>query len=99
MLEALRGAEVEDRIRQAASIIYQALIEPELSSMIGAGLPAQRGPHGAARHRPKTITTTAGDLPLQIPKLRPSSFFPGLLERWRRVDQSLVSRKGRGYSN
>jgi putative transposase len=37
VLEMLKGADVEDRIRQAASTIYQALIEAELTSIIGAG--------------------------------------------------------------
>ena len=42
-------------------------------------------------HRPRTITTTAGDLELKIPRLRAGSFFPSLLERRRRVDQSLFA--------
>ncbi len=37
VLEALKGADVEDRIKQAATTIYQALTEAELSSVIGAG--------------------------------------------------------------
>jgi putative transposase len=37
------------------------------------------------------ITTTAGDLELQIPKLRAKSLFPSSLERHRRVDQSLFA--------
>lgn len=41
--------------------------------------------------RPKTITTTAGDLSLRIPKLRQGSFFPSLLERRRRVDRALFA--------
>jgi hypothetical protein len=41
VLEALKAAEVDDRVRQAAQTIYQALIEAELSSVIGA-LPHQR---------------------------------------------------------
>ena len=35
VLDALKGADVEDRIKQAATAIYQALIEAELSSVIG----------------------------------------------------------------
>ena len=42
-------------------------------------------------HRPRTISTTAGDLELRIPRLRAGSFFPSLLERRRRVDQSLFA--------
>ena len=36
VLDALKSAEVDDRIRQAAQTIYQALIEAELTSVIGA---------------------------------------------------------------
>nr|WP_246609106.1 transposase [Nonomuraea rhizosphaerae] len=37
------------------------------------------------------LTTTAGDLELQVPKLRTGLFFPSLLERRRRVDQALFA--------
>ncbi len=93
VLEALKAAEVDDRIRQAAQTIYQALIEAELSSVIGA-LPHQRTDARTAQrngYRPRTVTTTAGDLELRIPRLRAGSFFPSLLERRRRVDQSLFA--------
>lgn len=93
VLELLKGADVEDRIKQAATTIYQALIEAELSSVIGAERHERSDARTAQRngHRPKTISTTAGDLQLQIPKLRTGSFFPSLLERRRRVDQSLFA--------
>jgi transposase-like protein len=39
------------------------------------------GPAQRNGHRPRTITTTAGDLDLKIPRLRTGSFFPSLLER------------------
>ena len=93
VLEALKGADVEDRIKQAATTIYQALIEAEVAEKIGA-LPHERSEARTAQrngHRPKTITTIAGDLQLQIPKLRTGAFFPSLLERRRRVDQSLFA--------
>jgi Transposase, Mutator family len=41
VLEVLKAADVDDRIRQAAQTIYQALIEAELTSVIGAA-PHQR---------------------------------------------------------
>jgi hypothetical protein len=53
VLDALKAAEVDDRIRQAAQTIYQALIEAELTAVIGAApherdagavAPAQRPP-------------------------------------------------------
>jgi putative transposase len=93
VLEVLKGAEVEDRIRQAAETIYQALIEAELTAVIGAH-PHQRTESRTAMrngHRQRTVSTTAGDLELKIPRLRAGSFFPSLLERRRRVDQSLFA--------
>ena len=35
VLEALKAAEVDDRVRQAAETIYQALIEARLTAVIG----------------------------------------------------------------
>ena len=93
LLDALRGADVEDRIRQAATTIYQALIEAELTAVIGAGPHERTDTRVAHRngHRPRVLSTTAGDLELRIPKLRTGSFFPSLLERRRRVDQALFA--------
>src|SRR3954469_22148985 len=93
VLEAMQAAGVEDRVRTAAQTIYQALVDAELTSVIGAG-PWERTDQRTAQrngHRARTLTTTAGDLELRIPKLRTGSFFPSLLERRRRVDQSLFA--------
>jgi putative transposase len=93
VLDALKVAEVDDRIRQAAQTIYQALIEAELTAVIGAA-PNQRTPERLGQrngHRQRLLATTAGDLELRIPKLRAGSFFPSLLERRRRVDQALFA--------
>src|SRR5918996_3998389 len=93
VLDALKAAEVDDRIRQAAQTIYQALIEAELTQVIGAA-PHQRTEARLTQrngHRPRVLATTAGDLELRIPKLRAGSFFPSLLERRRRVDQALFA--------
>ena len=92
VLEVLKAAEVDDRIRQAAETIYQALIEAELTAVIGA-YPHQRTEARTQRngHRPRTISTTAGDLDLRIPRLWVRSFFPSRLERRQRVDQSLFA--------
>ena len=93
LLEVLKAADVDDRIRQAATTIYQALIEAELTAVIGAAPNERTEARLGLRngHRPKTISTVAGDLELRIPKLRAGSFFPSLLERRRRVDQSLFA--------
>ncbi len=93
VLEAMKVAEVDDRIRAAATTIYQALIDAELTQVIGAG-PWEHTPNRTAvrnGYRPRTLSTPAGDLELAIPKLRTGSFFPSLLERRRRVDQALFA--------
>ncbi len=93
VLDALKAAEVDDKIRQAAETIYQALIEAELSSVIGAVPHERTGSRTGYRngYRARTLSSSAGDLELRIPKLRAGSFFPSLLERRRRVDQSLFA--------
>ena len=93
LLTQLQAAEVGDRVRQATQALYQELIEAEATAVIGAG-PWQRTDQRTTQRngsRSKTITTTAGDLELRIPKLRVGSFFPSLLERRRRVDQALFA--------
>jgi putative transposase len=90
VLDALKAAEVDDRIRQVAET-YQALVEAELASVIGA-LPHERTAARTAHrngHRQRVLASTAGDLELRIPTLRAGSFCPSLLERRRRVDQPL----------
>lgn len=71
LLDVLKAADVDERIRQAATTIYQALIEAELSSVIGAGPHERTETRTGLRngHRPKMVSTVAGDLELQIPKL------------------------------
>jgi putative transposase len=89
----MQAAGVEDRVRTAAQTIYQALIDAELTAVIGAGLWERTDLRTAQRNgsRERTLTPTAGDLELRIPKLRSGSFFPSLLERRPRVDQALFA--------
>ena len=42
-------------------------------------------------HRPRMLTTKAGDVELRIPKLRKGSFLPVILEPRRRIDQALYA--------
>ena len=93
VLEAMQAAGVEDRVRTAAQTIYQALIDAELTSVIGAG-PWERSEERTAQRngsRPRLLSTAAGDIELSIPKLRTGSFFPSLLERRRRIDRALFA--------
>ncbi|MBY5163146.1 IS256 family transposase [Salsipaludibacter albus] len=77
----------------------QELIEAELSARIGAE-PGERTPWRTAQrngHRPKRLSTPAGDVELAIPKLRTGSFFPELLEPRRRIDKALWAVIMRAY--
>lgn len=93
LLTQLKATEVTDRVRAATEKLYQELIDAEAAAFIGAA-PFERSPDRIVHRngtRPKTITTTAGQLDLRIPKLRAGSFFPSLLERRRRIDQALFA--------
>jgi hypothetical protein len=93
VLEALKAADVGDRVRDAAATIYQALVEAELTAVIGAAGYERTAERSNYRNgsRPPVLATPAGDLELRIPKLRVGSFFPSLLERRRRIDQALFA--------
>lgn len=93
LLGELKLTDVSDRIRVATEKLYQELIDAEATAFIGAG-PFERSSERTTQRngsRLRTLTTTAGDLDLKIPKLRTGSFFPALLERRRRVDQALFA--------
>ena len=93
LLGQLKLTDVTDRIRSATETLYQELIDAEASAVIGAAPFERTGDRTTHRNgsRLRTLTTTAGDLGLKIPKLRQGSFFPALLERRRRVDQALFA--------
>jgi transposase-like protein len=93
LLAQLKLTDVPDRIRVATETLYQELIDAEATAFIGAAPFERSAERTTLRNgsRPRTLTTTAGDLDLKIPKLRQGSFFPALLERRRRVDQALFA--------
>ena len=93
LLGELKLTDVTDRIRVATEALYQELIDAEAAAFIGAAPYERTEGRVAVRNgsRPRTLSTTAGDLELRIPKLRAGSFFPSLLERRRRVDQALFA--------
>ena len=82
-----------DLIRQLAEWALQQLIEAQASEVIGAGRYERSDGRVTERngHRPRLLSTKAGDLNLKIPKLREGSFFPTVLEPRRRIDQALYA--------
>jgi transposase-like protein len=90
-LDALKSADAGAVFAELIRTGLQALIEAEATEAIGAGRYERTGGRGTHRngHRPKTVSTTAGDIEVAIPKLRSGSFFPSLLERRRRIDRAL----------
>ncbi|MCU1497999.1 MAG: transposase [Acidimicrobiales bacterium] len=101
LLDALRVGEGTDLVRELAQWALQQLIEVEATEKIGAGA-WERGPDRLTHrngHRPRVLTTKAGDLQLGIPKLRKGTFFPELLEPRRRIDQALYAVVMEAYVN
>ena len=89
--ELLNNADQGDLIRQMLGFMLQALVDAEATSVIGAE-PHQRTEARTTQRngtRPKTVSTTSGDLTVKIPKLRTGSYFPSLLEPRRRIDVAL----------
>jgi putative transposase len=82
-----------DLIRELAGWALQQFIEVEAAEKIGAGRYERSDARVTHRNgtRSKTLSTKAGDLRVDIPKLRAGSFFPTLLEPRRRIDQALYA--------
>ncbi len=93
LADALKTTEVTDLVRDAVRLVFQELIEAEAGATIGAGLYERSETRTNERngHRPRTLSTKAGDIELGIPKLRKGSFFPSILEPRRRIDQALYA--------
>ena len=93
LLAALQAGELTDPIRQSLEWVLQQLIEAEATAFIGAAKHERSDSRTAQRngYRARLLTTKAGDVELQIPKLREGTFFPSLLERRRRIDRALFA--------
>jgi putative transposase len=101
LLDALRTGEGTDLVRELAQWALQQLIEVEATATVGARSWERTEGRTTHRngHRPRALSTKAGDLQLGIPKLRKGSLFPELLEpRWR-IDQALYAVVMEAYVN
>src|SRR5512133_3941835 len=83
-----------DVIREAVKAVAAEMMELEVCGLIGAQL-GERRPDDRATHRngyrPRRWDTRAGELELQIPKLRQGSYFPSFLEPRKRSEQALLA--------
>src|SRR5690349_24762944 len=83
-----------DVIREAVKAVCAELMELEVSELIGAER-GERRPQDRATHRngyrPRRWDTRAGEIELQIPKIRQGSYFPSFLQPRKRSEQALVS--------
>jgi putative transposase len=93
LLEVFRAGEGVDLVRESVRVALQELIEAEAAQVIGAERYERTEERATHRngHRPRLLTTKAGDVELAIPKLRSGSFFPSILSPRRRIDQALYA--------
>jgi putative transposase len=72
-----------------------------VSELVGAE-PGERRPQDRATHRnryrPRRWDTRAGEIELQIPKIRQGSYFPSFLEPRRRSEQALLAVVQQAYA-
>jgi putative transposase len=93
LTDVLRTADGGHVMRLMLSAMLQALVDAEATAKIGAN-PYEHTPTRTTQRngtREKTVSTTAGDLMVKIPKLRAGSFFPSLLAPRRRIDVALYA--------
>jgi putative transposase len=83
-----------DVIREAVKAVAAAMMEVEVAELVGAER-GERRPEDRATHRngyrSRRWDTRAGELELQIPKLRQGSYFPSFLEPRKRSEQALLA--------
>src|SRR3954468_24184782 len=82
-----------DVIRESVRVVAQELMEAEVSELIGARRGERTEDRATHRngYRPRRWDTRAGEIELQIPKIRQGSYFPSFLQPRKRSEQALVS--------
>jgi transposase-like protein len=82
-----------DFVRESLRWVVEQLMEAEVADLVGAEW-GERTPDRATHrngYRTRRWDTRAGELELQIPKLRRGSYFPSFLEPRRRSEQALLN--------
>src|SRR6186997_1585556 len=82
-----------DVIRESVRAVARELMEAEVCELIGAAHGERTEDRATHRngYRPRRWDTRAGEIELQIPKLRRGSYFPSFLQPRKRSEQALVS--------
>jgi len=82
-----------DVLREGIRVLSQALMETEVAASIGAERHERSGDRTAYRNgsRTRTWDTRVGTIELAIPKVRPGTYFPSLLQPRRRAEHALLA--------
>ncbi len=89
----LEKAPDADFLRDMIQFAAQRIMDLEVEALCGAGYGERSETRSNKRngHRDRAWETRAGTVPLQIPKLRKGSYFPGFLEPRRTAEKALVA--------
>jgi transposase-like protein len=80
-------------LREGIRVLSQALMETEVAGLIGAERHERTGDRTAYRNgsRVRTWDTRVGTIELDLPKVRPGTYFPSLLHPRRRAEHALLA--------
>ena len=82
-----------DVLREGIRVLSQALMETEVAGLIGAERHERTGERVAYRNgsRTRTWDTRMGTIELAIPKVKPGTYVPSLLQPRRRAEHALLA--------
>jgi len=82
-----------DILREGVRVLAQAVMDAEVTALVGAERHERSDDRTAYRNgtRVRTWDTRVGTVELAIPKVRPGSYFPSLLQPRRRAEQALLT--------
>ena len=94
--ELLRKAQRSDDVdflREGGRTLAQALMEAEVTHVLGAGRDERTAERAGERtgHRERRWDRRVGSSQLRVPRVRDGSYFPSLLEPRRRAERALVA--------